>query len=341
MRADALGQGMSDTTKDMPSVIDRTTRFAAGTGIAAIHDLAGVPVYVLDAEAVLIGDGAGRRIDLDTGALLSSAANPQRVVIGTDDGRVLALEAGSDPQVLATDPKRRWIDQVALGPDGALAFSAGKAAHVRLKTGKTHSLDLPSAAGGLAFAPKGLRLAIARYNGATLWYPDTTTRPDELDWKGSHLGILWSPDAKFIVTTMQEPQLHGWRVADGAHMRMSGYPGRVKSFAFSSDGKWLASSGADMAILWPYQSKDGPMGKQPKMLAPYDKRITRIACHPRQDVIAVGFEDGLMLMVRIGDGAEILARKPDKVAISAIAWVNDGKTLAYGTETGEAGRIDL
>jgi WD40 repeat protein len=330
---------MTDTTKDMPSVVDRTTRFDAGARVSAIHPLGGAPLFVLDDEALLIGADVGRRIALPA-VILSSMAAGDRIVAGTDGGHVLDLGSGK-PETITTDAKRRWIDRVAAGPDGAVAWSAGKSAFVRVSPGKTHELDLPSAAGGLAFAPKGLRLGIARYNGATLWYPGTTTKPDLLDWKGSHLGILWSPDSKFIVTTMQEPQLHGWRVADGAHMRMSGYPGRVKSFGFSADGKWLATSGADMAILWPYQSKDGPMGKQPKMLAPYDKRVTVIACHPRQEVIAAGFEDGLLLMVRIGDGAEILARKPDGVAVSALGWVQDGKTLAYGTDAGEAGRIDL
>jgi WD40 repeat protein len=330
---------MTETTKDMPSVIDRTTRFEAGARVAAIHPLGTAPLFILDDEAALLGEGEGLRIGLP-GVILSSAERDGRLVAGTDGGLVLDLASGA-PEPVSTDPKRRWIDKVALSPDGAVAWSAGKTVFVRRGSDKTDTLDLPSAAGGLAFAPKGLRLGIARYNGATLWYPGTKAKPDELDWKGSHLGILWSPDGKFIVTTMQEPQLHGWRVADGAHMRMSGYPGRVKSFGFSADGKWLASSGADMAIMWPYQSKDGPMGKQPKMLAPYDKRVTVVAPHPRQEVLAVGFEDGLVLMVRIGDGAEILARKPDKVAMSALGWVHDGKTLAYGTDAGEAGRIDL
>ena len=46
-------------------------------------------------------------------------------------------------------------------------------------------------------------------------------------------------------------------------MRMSGYPAKVKSLSWSSKGKWLASSGAQAAIVWPFQAKDGPMGKAP------------------------------------------------------------------------------
>jgi hypothetical protein len=57
--------------------------------------------------------------------------------------------------------------------------------------------------------------------------------------------------------------------------------------------------------------------------------------------VAVGYADGLLLLVRIEDGAEILAKKPGAAPVSALAWRADGKALAFGTEDGEAGVIDL
>ncbi|TIW26158.1 MAG: WD40 repeat domain-containing protein, partial [Mesorhizobium sp.] len=93
---------------------------------------------------------------------------------------------------------------------------------------------------GLAFSPKGMRFGVARYNGATLHFPAADGKPVELDWAGAHTGITFSPDGAFLVTTMQENALHGWKLADGKHMRMSGYPGKVKSLSWSAKGKWLA-----------------------------------------------------------------------------------------------------
>ena len=168
---------------------------------------------------------------------------------------------------------------------------------------------MPSTVGGLAFAPKGLRLAVAHYNGVTLWFPNMAAKPEFLEWAGSHLGVTFSPDNKFLVTTMHEPALHGWRLADNRHMRMSGYPGRVRSIAWSAGGKGLATSGADTVIVWPFTSKDGPMGKEPAMLAPLQARVSAVACHPKHDVLAAGYSDGCVLMVRIEDGAEILVRR--------------------------------
>ena len=159
------------------------------------------------------------------------------------------------------------------------------------------TLELPSTPGGLAFLPKGLRLAIAHYNGVTLWFPNAQTEPERLAWKGSHLGVTVSPDGRFVVTTMQEPMLHGWRLADAKDMRMSGYSARVRSLAWTPGGKWLATSGSNQLVLWPFQAKDGPMGKQPRIVAPTEVQIEAVACHPKQDVVAVGCMDGLVLIV--------------------------------------------
>jgi hypothetical protein len=66
-----------------------------------------------------------------------------------------------------------------------------------------------------------------------------------------------------------------------------------------------------------------------------------VACHSRQEVVAVGYADGTVLLVRVTDGAEVLARKPAGAAVSALAWEAAGTLLAFGTEDGSAGVIDL
>ena len=262
------------------------------------------------------------------------------VVSGGDDGKVTETNAAGESRALATDPKRRWIDHVALGPEGAVAWSAGKTAFVQSKAFR--EFEAPSTVGGLAFLPKGFRLAVAHYNGATLWFPNALlAAPEMLEWKGSHLGVTVSPDGRFLVTTMQEPMLHGWRLADHKHMRMSGYAARVTSVGWTAGGRWLATSGASQLILWPFQAKDGPMGKEPRVLAPSESRVEVVACHPKQDFVAAGYADGIVLLVRINDGAAILAKNPGEAPVSALAWSADGKLLAFGTENGEAGVIDL
>jgi WD40 repeat protein len=186
-----------------------------------------------------------------------------------------------------------------------------------------------------------LRLAIAHYNGVTLWFPNMAAKPEFLEWKGSHLAVTFSEDNRFLVTAMHESALHGWRLADSRHMRMTGYPSRVRSMSWSTGGKFLATSGSDTVILWPFGSKDGPMGKEPAMLAPLQAKVTAVACHPRDDILLAGYSDGTILMVRIEDGAEILVRRNGGEPVSALAWNAKGTILAFATEDGDAGLMTL
>jgi WD40 repeat protein len=332
---------MSDTAHDTASVIDRAHPVAAGAPVVAVRFIGEQAVFVLGEEALLFASkNDQRRVTVHGGAILSVAGDATRIVTGGDDGQIVATDIAGESAVIAADAKRRWIDHVALGPDGAVAWSAGKQAFVKLRKGEDRSQEFPSSVGGLAFAPKGFRLAVAHYGGASLWFPNAAAKPVVLEWKGSHVDVIFSPDGRFVVTAMQESTLHGWRLEDGKQLRMSGYSAKVRSLGWSAGGRWLATSGSNQLILWPFQSKDGPMGKQPELVSPRDQRVVIVACHPTQDVIAVGYEDGLLLLVRIGDAAEILARKSG-AAVSALAWNATGTLLAYGTEDGEAAIIDL
>jgi WD40 repeat protein len=334
---------MTQISPDAPSVVERTRRCQADAAIVAVHFLGESAIFVLGEEALLlVRDGETRRVAIHGGAILASAGDSERVVTGGDDGKVKATDAAGATLSVAADARHRWIDHVAIGPGDAVAWSAGRQAFVRSANGAEHTFEAPSTVGALAFSPKGFRLAIAHYHGATLWFPNAAgAEPETLAWNGSHLAATFSPDGRFLVTAMQEPTLHGWRLADRKDMRMQGYAARVRCLDWTADGKWLASSGATQAVLWPFQSKTGPMGKTPLMLAPHEAQVEVVACHPIQGVLAVGYADGLVLIVRLPDGAEVLARKPAAAPVTALSWSLDGKLLAFGTEDGDAGVVDL
>jgi WD40 repeat protein len=325
------------------SVTDRVRPVVIGAPVTSVHFLGERAAFVGAEENVFQVSGEGEILSVaaHSGGILCTVSDGARLVMGGDDGKLVALDTNGEVTLLATDPKRRWIDNVALHSDGAVAWSAGKTAFIRSGKGEEKSFDVPSTVGGLAFAPKGLRLAIAHYNGVTLWFPNMTANPEFLEWAGSHLAVTFSPDNKFLVTAMHEPALHGWRLADQRHMRMTGYPGRVRSMSWSAGGKALATSGAEAVIMWPFASKDGPMGKEPAMLAPLQARVTAVACHPKQDVLAAGYSDGTILMVRLTDGAEILVRRNGTAPVSGLAWNAKGTVLAFALEDGEAGLLDL
>lgn len=325
------------------SVTDKVRAIKIGAPVSSVHFLGQTAAFVGSEENIFVvaDESDPGLVAVHGGGILCATSDGKRLVTGGDDGKVVSLDAKGEVVLLASDAKRRWIDNVALHTDGAFAWSAGKTAFVRSGKDQEKSLEVPSTVGGLAFAPKGLRLAIAHYNGVTLWFPNMAGAPEFLPWAGSHLAVTFSPDNRFLVTAMHEPALHGWRLADNRHMRMTGYPGRVRSIAWSAGGKALATSGADMVIMWPFASKDGPMGKEPTMLAPLKSRVTAVACHPDQAILASGYEDGTVLMVRLSDGAEILVHKNGGAAIAGLAWNARGTLLAFAAEDGEAGLLTL
>src|ERR1700681_3172240 len=332
-----------DNAASIVSVTDRVRPVAIGMAVTSVHFLGDRAAFVGAEESVALVSSGGEisPVAVHSGGILCAASDGEPIVMGGDDGKLVALDANSEVTLLATDPKRRWIDNVALHPEGAVAWSAGKTAFVRGGKGEDKSFEVPSAVGGLAFAPKDLRLAVAHYNGVTLWFPNMVATADVLEWAGSHLSVVFSPDNKFLVTAMHEPALHGWRLADHRHMRMTGYPGRVRSMSWSAGGKALATSGADAVIMWPFASKDGPMGKEPATLAPLQARVAMVACHPKQDILAAGYSNGTVLMVRLHDGAEILVRRNGPAPVAALAWNAKGTLLAFAAEDGDAGLLEL
>ncbi len=316
--------------------------FETQSYVLAAAFLNGIATFALADGAVLSGEpGAMQRELQHEAGMLTAIADRERLITGGEDGKVIQRKAGGGTETLA-DRKGKWIDALALGPAGATAWAAGKSVSARSARGIVKTIAANSTPQGLAFRPKGYQLAMAQNGGALLWMPDAEVPPERFDWKGSHLDVTWSPDARFLVTSMQENALHGWRVADKAHMRMTGYPAKTRSVSWSHDGNWLATSGADACIIWPFSAKDGPMGKAPRECGVRPARVSCVAFHPSALVIAIGYEDGWIILVRLTDASELLVRSGgDRDKITAMGWDTDGKRLVFGTAEGQAGVLTL
>lgn len=332
-------------SSSQPSLTSHVAPVEAGAHVTAAHFLGETLALALgDGTVVLTRDGESRRVAAHPEAgILVAAGDAGRFVTGGDDGRIVAIDADGAASEIAAAKGGAWIDALSLHPDGGFAFSAGRNVVARDAKGRERVLAAPSTARGLAFAPKGYRLAVSHYNGVSLWFPNHEGAPEFVEWKGSHIDVTWSPDGRFVITTMQENSLHGWRLQpDKGHMRMSGYPGKVRSVSWSSDGKWLATSGAEAAIVWPFDSKEGPMGKAPRECGVRPARVSRVAFHPKAPVLAMGYEDGCILLVRFTDASELLVRPATKGGpVSALAWDGRGGRLAFGCAGGEAGLLTL
>jgi WD40 repeat protein len=307
-------------------------------------DKAGAAVFAL-------GDGTVRfeasgSVQAHDGAVLAATPHPsgEGLISGGDDGRVVWSRISGAEEVASLPG--RWVDAVAASAaSGLIAFAAGRDLHVRDAAAATFSRTFTheKSVADLAFEPKGRRLAAATYGGVWLWYARIESqKPGKLAWAGSHVATAWSPDGKFLISAMQENQLHGWRVADEKNMRMGGYPAKPKSLAFLNKGSLMATSGANGVVVWPFAGATGPMGKQAAEVG-YDEAamVVRVAGTPARNWVAAGLDDGRVWACDLA-GQKIVPLKAEKGApVSALAITPDARRVAWGCEDGAAGVAEV
>lgn len=294
-----------------------------------------------------LGDGSvrfedGRRIDVHDGAILCAVLHPSGdgIVTGGDDGKVVHVRRTEAPVTLATS-RGQWIDAIdASAESGLIAFSSGRTLSV---------VDIKDAAfrrdfqhertvSGVAFDPKGRRIATSTYGGAALWFARIAEqKPTFLKWAGSHLSATFSPDGAFLITGMQDNQLHGWRLKDQRNLRMGGYAAKVKSLSFLSGGQLMATSGAQGAVLWPFIGSNGPMGREATEIG-YDQEslVTMVASVPKAGLLAAGLSDGRVWVADPARQGLNFLKAERGAPVVALAMSPRADQVAWADENGDA-----
>jgi WD40 repeat protein len=307
-------------------------------------------VFEDDGEAVFaLGDGQvrwerGAGQTPHEGAVLAAARHPtgEGVITGGDDGRL--VWSRRDGTAVLAEVAGRWIESLAVQPGASLmVFGAGREARVvdLADPAFTRIFTHERSVADVALDPRARRLAVATYGGAALWYARIADQqPVMLRWAGSHIAVAFSPDGRFLISSMQENALHGWRLSDAKDMRMGGYPAKVRSLTFLAGGRMLATSGANGVVVWPFAGQDGPMGKQ-AMEVGFDERtiVARVAAEVGGEALAAGLADGRVWVCDVLSGSRHEVRTQTGPAISALALA--GGRMAWGDEEGGAGVADV
>jgi WD40 repeat protein len=295
--------------------------------------------------AFALGDGqvrwaGGARVAAHDGAILAAIRHPtsEGVISAGDDGRVVWSRPQGAQELAAI--KGRWIESLAAAPGASLlAFGAGREVRVidLADPGFSRIFAHERSVADIAIDARGRRLGVATYGGAALWYARIADQqPVMLRWAGSHIAAAFSPDGKFLISSMQENALHGWRLSDARDLRMGGYPAKVKSVVFLQGGRMMATSGANGVVVWPFAGGDGPMGKQAMEIG-FDERalVTRVAAEPEGEIVAAGLDTGDVWAanVRTGQRADVTTGAGASITALAIA----GDRIAWGDEAGGAG----
>lgn len=291
-------------------------------------------------------DNAVAKRKLHEGAILAVATDEKTGTILTagDDGKAIRIRPDGEPETLHDG--RKWVDTVACSPRGAVAWSAGKTVFL-LPKGADAPVEAtaPSTVSDLAFSADGKWLGAAVYGGAFLIRLSKPSETEMLSWQGAHTSIGFSPDGRFCVTSMLENALHVWRIdqPDDKHGKMGGYPAKPLSFDWMADGRFLATAGAEVLVLWPFFGSDGPIGQQAGVYAPEQSLLSRtVAARPRSQQIAIGYVDGsVALFDRKLQQFTTVAEEHEAGAVNSLTFSGDGCWLGFTRERGVAGLADL
>ena len=339
---------LAEARLEVPSV--RELRCEAGVTSVAYNAAGALGVAAGDGTLEIVdAEGTSTPTRAHDGAVLCLALDldGSGFFTGGDDGRVVRTGVGGGSSTLLERPGRQIEGLAVSRAASSLALAVGREVHLLGADGSTKGVasDHPSTVTGLVFNPRGKRLAVAHYGGVTLWWASMLgTNPTRLTWRGSHIGVTWSPDGTHLVTATQECELHGWRVADGENMAMRSYATKVRSMEWLVKPPTLVTGGADCVIACRF-SGGGPQGKPPTLVGQgVGQLVTRVAVHPKGALVAAGFDDGRAVVCALGaelDDRIVRLRAGDGAKVTALAWSPAGTRLAVGTDRGSVSIYDL
>ena len=332
---------MSDLNDDGP-------RGALRRGWSAeVGDYAIAGGWTLRGEALVVGDAAGgvyafdgksgagawARQGVHEGGVLAMAIHPSGTAFATagQDGRVLIWGVADGQVSQAIDVGSGWVENVAWSPDGEwLAASCSRQVRVYGADGAEiwRSDDHPSTVAALAW-PGAEELATACYGRVTFFEASTGEVRQKLEWQGSLVSMVLSPDGDIVACGSQDNSVHFWRRSTEEDSMMSGYPAKPSALAFDDTGTLLATGGGEAVTVWSFHGR-GPEGTRPGVLEHHAQPVTTLAFARRGMRLASGARDGGVVvwsLRRDGQGDPIGAALVADV-VGALYWRPDGRALA-------------
>ena len=300
-----------------------------GGAALVVCDTAG-GVYVLDGKS---GASVWARRAAHDGGLLAMAIHPSGTAFVTagQDGRALVWDVAEGRVRQTIDVGGGWVENVAWSTDGQwLAASCSRQVHAYDADGGEvwRSDDHPSTVSAIAWSSSG-ELATACYGRVTFFDASRGEPCQTLEWKGSLVSMVLSPDGDIVACGSQDNSVHFWRRSTEQDSMMSGYPGKPSALAFDARGTLLATGGGKAVTVWSFQD-GGPEGTRPGVLELHVQPVTTLAFARRGRRLASAARDGAVVVWSLHEdgtggpiGAAVLAGFGTE-----LCWRPDGRALA-------------
>ena len=134
---------------------------------------------------------------------------------------------------------------------------------------------------------------------------------------------------------MQENEVHGWRIRDKIDLAWQGIPLKSKAL-LGQETPFFGTSGASEAICWPFDGKEGPLGRKPTCVANGGKQnATFVENLPQENAVFAGFQDGSVVLSEIDETKKsYLIRNATGSEVTAISISNDKSHILIGDAMG-------
>ena len=336
---------MSDLSADSPRGVLRQG------WTAAVDDYAIAGGWLLRGDVLVVADSAGGIYAFEgksgasawarpeshqrahDGGILAMAIHPDGTAFATagQDGRVLVWGVAEGQVQQTIDVGRGWAEHVAWSPDGrSLAVSCSRQVRVYGADGGEvwRSDDHPSTVSAIAWSSAG-ELATACYGQVTFFDTSTGEVCQKLEWKGSLVSMVLSPDGEVVACGSQDNTVHLWRRSTERDFMMSGYRGKPSALAFDDAGALLATGGSNFVTVWSFEG-GGPEGTRPGSLKLHVETVATLAFARRALRLASGGRDGSVVVWSLrknGEGDPIGAAIVGG-GVAELRWRPDGRALA-------------
>jgi WD40 repeat protein len=314
---------------------------------ASVGDYAICGGWTQKGEALLVADAAGGLYAFEgrsgakawtqeathEGGILAMDVHPSGKLFATagQDGRVLIWDVNEGRVEHDLEMGKGWAEHVAWSPDGQwLAAACSRQLRMYGADGSEiwRSEDHPSTVSAIAWSNAG-ELATACYGRVAFFSASTGALHQKLEWKGSLVSMVLSPDGDIVACGSQDNSVHFWRRSTGQDSMMSGYPGKPSVLAFDDTGMLLATSGGQTVTVWCFEG-EGPEGTRPGALEVHDQLVTTLAFTHRGRCLASGGRDNTVVvwsLKRNGQGDPIGGALLEDI-VGNLYWRPDGRALA-------------
>ncbi len=297
-----------------------------------------------------VTDGARRALlpghENGTNALAWQPAAASLLATGGQDGAVKFWDAAAGQHTATAALGSAWVDHLCWSPSPPSSASSPSSATRLLfaAAGRTLTALRPDASvahtfkpapktlTALAAGPRGGVLAAAYFGGVVLWDTDDFVAQKELPYANGIAGLVWSPDARWLVSGNQDPSVHLWIPEQDLELHMSGYESKVKHLSFDHTSRWLATSGGRDSCIWDC-SGAGPEGREPAML-PHDAPVCAVKFKNTHGLLATGAQDGSVQLWSPDRRQPLRATVKMPSPATRLAWSPDDTLLAIGSEKG-------